>query len=132
MNNMDRVFTPKTGSFGYRSPGKFHPDLTGVGVLAKLLWQGRADHEVRAGLESIISKELNYQARDFSFYGWYYDTQACFQAQGAAWNWWNSRFQTQLTSHQSADGSWPANPNAKQQAEFQCNPGGDALCIVPP
>ena len=107
MKNIDRVFSSKDGSFGYRLPYDRKGNLTGVGVLAKLFWLGRADDEVRAGLKNITSKELDYHSPDFNFYAWYYDTQACFQAQGSAWDWWNSRFQTQLTSQQSSDGSWP-------------------------
>ena len=124
MTNMDRVFTPKNGSFGYRSPGDNH-DLTGVGVLAKLFWLGRADQEVRAGLKHITSVDLNYKAPEFSFYAWYYNTQACFQAQGSAWDWWNKRFQIQLTSQQSADGSWPPTANTKETGNFKSDPGGD-------
>jgi hypothetical protein len=108
MRNMDRVFDPHDGTFGYRSAGDIkHHDLTGVGALAKLFWLGRADKSVREGLKNITTTDLVYGSADCNLYGWYYDTQACFQAQGAAWDWWNKRFQDQLTTNQSADGSWP-------------------------
>lgn len=107
MKNMDRVFNPKDGSFGYRHSGDRDYALTGVGVLAKLFWLGRADHNVHEGLKNIESKDLAYTSPDCILYSWYYDTQACYQAQGGAWSWWKDRFQNQLTSNQSADGSWP-------------------------
>jgi hypothetical protein len=107
MKNMDRVFNPKDGSFGYRKAGDHNYSLTGVGVLAKLYWLGRPDRTVHEGIKNIESQDLGYNAANCNLYTWYYDTQACFQAQGAAWDWWNKRYQDQLTSNQSADGSWP-------------------------
>ena len=107
MKNMDRVFNPKDGSFGYRKAGDHGYSLTGVGALAKLFWLGRADRTVHQALKAIESKDLKYASVECNLYTWYYDTQACFQAQGGAWDWWNSRFQDQLTSTQSSDGSWP-------------------------
>lgn len=108
MKNMDRVFDPKEGTFGYRAAGDTNGhNLTGVGVLSKLFWLGRPDRTVRAGLKTIESKDLSYDGGDCNLYSWYYDTQACFQAQGGAWEWWNRRFQDQLTNKQEADGHWP-------------------------
>jgi hypothetical protein len=107
MKNMDRVYNPIDGSFGYRKAGDHNYTLTGVGVLAKLFWLGRPDRTVREGLKNIQSKDLSYNGPDCDLYAWYYDSQACYQAQGSAWDWWKSRFQDQLTPTQSADGSWP-------------------------
>jgi hypothetical protein len=107
MKNMDRVFDPRDGSFGYRKAGDRGYTLTGVGVLSKLFWLGHPDRTVREGLKNIQSRDLSYDGADCNLYAWYYDTQACFQAQGGAWDWWNRRFQDQLTNKQSADGSWP-------------------------
>lgn len=107
MKNMDRVYDPKSGTFGYRNPGDNHPALTGVGALAKLFWLGRTDRSVREALKTIESKDLSYASPECNLYAWYYNTQACFQAQGSAWEWWNRRFQDQLTGQQSQDGSWP-------------------------
>ena len=57
MKNLDRVFNPKDGSFGYRVPGDRNYALTGLGVLAKLFWLGRPDRTVREGLVNIMSKD---------------------------------------------------------------------------
>ena len=107
MRNMDRVFNPKDGSFGYREAGDRNYGLTGVGVLSKLFWLGRPDHSVHEALKNIESKDLDYSAKDCSLYTWYYDTQACYQAQEGAWSWWKDRFQNQLMTRQSGDGSCP-------------------------
>jgi len=107
MKWLDHVFNDKDGTFGYRRAEDRDYTLTGVGVLAKLFWLGRPDRTVQKGIGNIRSKNLNYDGPDCSLYSWYYDTQACYQAQGVAWEWWNGRFQNILTSKQSADGSWP-------------------------
>jgi hypothetical protein len=107
MNNMDRVFNPKDGSFGYRNAGDKPYTLTGVGVLSKMFWMGAPDSMLHKGFKNIESKELNYQGADANLYAWYYDTQACYQAQEGVWNWWGGRFEKQLVKNQSPDGSWP-------------------------
>jgi hypothetical protein len=131
MKNIDRVFNDKDGTYGYRKSGdSFNSKgvrshyLTGVGVLSKLFWLGRVDKDTRAGIKDIESNDLNYAAPTCNLYAWYYDTQACFQAQGSAWDWWNSRFQDLLVSVQSPDGSWP--PAGKGgSGDFQYDPGND-------
>ena len=112
MKNLDRVFNPKDGSYGYNVAGDRNYSLTGVGALSKLFWLGRTDNSVNKALKNIMSKDLDYNGPDCNLYAWYYNTQACFQAQGGAWDWWNARFQDQLTNNQSADGSWPPPPKA--------------------
>jgi len=131
MGFLNGVFDPKDGTYGYRTVGdsfdrkgnRVH-DLTGAGVLCKLFWLGRVDRDVRAGLKTIESSDLNYTSAQCDFYSWYYDTQACFQAQGSAWEWWNSRFQDLLVSQQGGDGSWPPS-GGKENAGFANDAGGE-------
>jgi len=130
MKNLDRVFNPKDGSFGYRVAGDHNYTLTGVGVLSKLFWLGRADREVHEGLKNIESKDLDYSGPACNLYAWYYDTQACYQAQGGAWDWWKDRFQSQLTGKQGPDGSWLATGGqeiggGKGDANFSQTAAGD-------
>jgi hypothetical protein len=111
MKNMERVFNPKDGRFGYRVPDDTddHNKLTGVGVLCKLMWQGKTDRFVREGLKTILKwSDMTYADKNFTLYGYYYDTQACFMAQGPAWKKWSGVFQDQIMKNQSPDGSWPA------------------------
>ena len=118
---LDTLFSYKDGSYGYHKIGDKPYTLTGVGALCKLFWQGKADRMVTEALKNIKSKDLNYAGSDASLYAWYYDTQACFQAQGSAWEWWNKRFQDQLLNKQNPDGSWPITggkePGVKNEAE---------------
>jgi hypothetical protein len=113
MKNFTRVFDANDGTYGYRKAddsfdhGKRRHSLTGVGVLSKLFFYGRVDRDDRASFKDIMSGELNYTGPDCNLYAWYYNTQACFQAQGSEWEWWNSRFQQLLISQQGPDGSWP-------------------------
>jgi len=125
MKNLERVFNPKDGSFGYRKAGDRNYTLTGVGVLSELLWLGRPDQAVQEGLENIQSKDLKYDGPDCNLYTWYYDTQACYQAQGASWDWWKGRFQDQLISKQSADGSWPPIGGRGEAFHAVTEAGGD-------
>lgn len=108
IRNLERVFNPKDGSFGYRKAGD-HPNhtLTGVGVLCKLFWQGKSDKMTRDGVKAIEGVEVKYTGANANLYAWYYDTQACFMTQGGAWDHWNRAFQDEIVAHQSPDGSWP-------------------------
>jgi len=130
MQNLNRVLNPQDGTYGYRKAGdswdksKRVHYLTGVGVLAKMFFYGRIDREMRAGFKDIMSTDLSYTAPTCSLYAWYYDTQACFQAQGSEWEWWNSRFQNLLISQQSGDGSWPPCGGSEPSGWGQ-NPSGE-------
>lgn len=107
MKNLDRVFNPKNGSFGYNNPGDRTYSLTGVGVLCKVFWQGRDDPKVRAGIKDIMAgPPVDYTGPKANLYAWYYNTQACFMAGGVAWEKWNRMFQDDIVKHQLPDGSW--------------------------
>jgi len=118
MKNLLRV-QGGNGVFGYRVPG-VGGNLTGAAVYCLLMWHHAKDKEVRDGLKVIKDGPLpargkkggsppvyEYQDKTANLYAWYYDTQACFQAGGGAWAWWNHKFQRELLDNQSADGSWP-------------------------
>ncbi len=108
IKNLERVYDPKRAYFGYRVAGDAHPyALTGVGVLCKLFWEGKQDKMIRDALKTIQSKDVKYTADDANLYAWYYNTQACFMAQGGAWQKWNRLFQDEIVSHQSPEGNWP-------------------------
>jgi hypothetical protein len=107
------------GVFGYRKTGNGSGSLNGAGVFCLLIWHHAKDKAVRDGLAVIkgglIAKGAKpppapvflYKDKSANLYAWYYDTQACFQAGGGNWTWWNRKFQRQLLDNQSPDGSWP-------------------------
>jgi hypothetical protein len=114
------------GVFGYRAPGGPSGGLTGAGVYCLLMWHHTKDKAVRDGLRVIKEGPIpkrgtkkgpapiyTYADKSASLYAWYYDTQACFQAGGGIWDWWNQHFQRQLLENQGKDGSWmPVGGNA--------------------
>jgi hypothetical protein len=106
MENMMRVRGPK-GGFGYRDP-QDRISLSGVGVLAMQMWDPKKyKKEIDMGVDFILASHPGkYEKPHFNKYGWYYHTQACFQAGGKAWRDWNTYFQDEVVEHQSPDGSW--------------------------
>jgi len=109
MKDLERVFNPANGTFGYRTAGNSQT-LTGVGVLCKIQWQGKTDHMAAEGLKAIFAQPpVRYHAPTASLYAWYYNTQACFMAGGSSWEKWNKMFQDELVGVQDPDGSWPVN-----------------------
>ena len=106
MENMMRVRGPK-GGFGYRE-AQDKLSLSGVGVLAMQMWDPKKYRkEIDQGVEFILdSHPGRHEKPHFNKYGWYYHTQACFQAGGKAWKDWNNYFQDEVVDHQNADGSW--------------------------
>jgi len=109
MKNLDRVYDPKTKTFGYHLPGDRNT-LNGVGVLCKVAWEDRVDQKARGGVDYILNNlVIKYDGPEANLYSWYYNTQACFMVGGAAWSKWNRLFQDELVHHQSPDGSWPPN-----------------------
>jgi hypothetical protein len=106
MENMMRVRGPK-GGFGYRE-AQDKLSLSGVGVLAMQMWDPKKfKNEIDMGVEFILdSHPGKHEKPHFNKYGWYYHTQACFQAGGKAWRDWNSYFQDEVVDHQNPDGSW--------------------------
>lgn len=127
MKNMERVFDEKTGSFGYRRAGDRKPGaLTGVGVLSVFFIEGKGNQMTRKGLSAISDlPRLDYKAKETDLYGWYYMTQACFQAQGSAWSRWNRMFQNELIKSQSPDGSWPVHGGGTEHGMNKPGPDPD-------
>lgn len=133
VKGLDTLFNPKDGSYGYHKIGDRNYTVTGVGVLCKLFWQGRADRMVMEALKNIKSQDLDYNGKSATLYTWYYDTQACFQAQGGAWEWWNHRFQDQLVNRQNAEGSWPragGNETTSNMGEDDASVYRTTLCTL--
>lgn len=98
-----------SGGFGYNGP-EDKISLAGAGALALIMGTGQSrSREVRKAVEFINdSTDHNYKgsALSDSLYGWYYNTQACFQAGGSSWTKWNRGFQKELLKYQNEDGSW--------------------------
>ena len=105
--------TYKGYKFGYSSPGS-SDNLTGAGVVALQLLGAKDAKEALGGTEYVMDKRLaKYEAarnkwgqEAKNLYGYYYDTQAAFQAQGAQWKAWRKVFEPVLIQNQHKDGYW--------------------------
>lgn len=104
-----------TGGWGYSgnqtTPGGGASwTMTSAGTLAmQLLGQGRSPL-VKAGLKYLDTAPLARcewpDKGKGNVYGWYYLTQARFQAGGDDWDTWNKQFSRVLPSKQKPDGHW--------------------------
>lgn len=111
----------ENGIFGYNKPGEGAPtgghDMTGGSVFCLLIWHHVKDGAVRDGLKVLKEGALkqkkapprpHYEYKDAAnLYAWYYNTQACFQAGGYHWSWWNRQFSNEVMNNQKPDGTWP-------------------------
>jgi hypothetical protein len=103
----------EAGTFGYNKPGG-SSNLTGVGTLGLQLLGEKKAREAVGGGKFLMQNRLpqyrqaaaKWSIADKCMYGWYYDTQAVFQAQGGEWRQWNSVFQPILVSKQHPEGFW--------------------------
>lgn len=118
---LDGVFVGPDEGYGYQiTPGKkvfdFRPALTAEAILCRqyLGWR-RDDPRLVAGIELLLREApIDFDYRRKNVYAWYYQTQVCHHAGGAAWRAWNQRMQEQLLPAQVQTGrergSWdPAN-----------------------
>jgi hypothetical protein len=78
---------------------------TGAGVLALIVMGERESPEVKRGLEYLLSHPPG-TARRWLFYGFYYCTQAMYQAGGKYWEFWYPRLAKFLQDTQHPNGNW--------------------------
>jgi hypothetical protein len=102
------------GTPGKPSPGGGKWTMTGVGTLCLQLLGHAKDPETRQGLTCMEALTCVWPAGTNSkpqLYGWYYVTQAKFQAGESTWNAWNTQFNKQYTDSQIREddgcGYWP-------------------------
>jgi hypothetical protein len=90
--------------------GKAKHTMRAVGVLCLQLFGEGAAGEIKDDLQVIATADLANLNWDkppkASLYGWYYATQAMFQAGGKLWGPWNRKFQKELTDNQHKEGYW--------------------------
>ena len=99
--------------------GKAKHTMRAVGVLCLQLFGEGGAGEIKDDIDTIAKDDLasldwnNPPAS--SLYGWYYATQAMFQAGGAKWRPWNRKFQKEIGDAQHPEGYWvyPGKSHAK-------------------
>ncbi len=105
------------GGFGYTA-GKRSPNMTGIGVLCQqFLGQGR-DVRLRKALDYLATYKMSWDEADGNWvlYGWYYTTQAMFQAGGTHWTNWEKQLRHTMVKAQASDGHWAPPPNSKNES----------------
>jgi len=104
------------GHFQYNRRDPRFPGLTGAGVLSLQLLGASETDAARAGMQYLLEKRNTFQwegAKWQDVYYWYYDTQARFQAGGASWDDWNSKFSNALVAAQKVVHKAMADPNGQ-------------------
>ena len=122
------------GKFGYSSPGR-GGNMTGVGTVAlQLLGQGNCNEVVKA-TDTIANERFALYKKIYddpsqwdaiagqNLYGFYYDTQAIFNAQSdargkAMWKKWRPVFEKVLVDHQQPEGFWEVKKGHGQGANL--------------
>lgn len=142
LSNLERVYNPQFGSFGYRTAKDRNTSnlgLTGAGALCTLMIQpkpeGKIAQMVSAAVKAITTHEtVDYSGPKANLYAWYYHTQACFQVQGAIWSKWNRMFQEEIAKRQASNGSWPPHGGGSEHGMNEQNIDGQvyrtALCCL--
>ncbi|MBI5397333.1 MAG: hypothetical protein HZA91_18705 [Verrucomicrobia bacterium] len=102
------VYDDKKHQFGYAVRGGGSPALVGVGVLCMQFINAGDSKEAKGGQRTLSTYKCEWEkGGEGSSYGWYYMTQALFQAGGSYWTAWNRMFREEIIRYQKADGSWP-------------------------
>ena len=125
------------GGFGYSGPGD-SINLAGAGALGLIMGTGNPrDRAVKKAVDFIVdSTKHNYNDADLSnsLYGWYYNTQACFQVGGSKWTQWNNGFQDELIKNQGENGLWKPEGHQSNHGTSGAGPDQDifrtALCCL--
>jgi hypothetical protein len=102
----------------YYSGENTKANMTGIGVVSLQFFGEGHSKEAKAGIYYISSNRFDAfkkvqkdpgswdKMAGENLYGWYYDTQAAFNQQGALWDQWSKVFQVVLIKAQSKEGYW--------------------------
>ena len=103
--------------FGYQKPERY-PSMTGVGILCQQFLGNGKDHRIQGALDYLREQKVDWDKTegDFVLYGWYYMTQAMFQAGGSYWQYWNGEIRDTLVRNQRNDGRWIPPPHSDIEA----------------
>ena len=119
---------PDTGFFGYTDPAT-NVNNTGIAVLCFQLTGHGDGVEAREGMDALKTARVAWDedADAWCMYGWYYITQAKFNAGGSDWTKWNREFSRVYVRNQNDDGSWDSPGHYEQ---FHGKPYNTALAAL--
>ena len=109
-NSADDAKFPYSTQNNEPKTAKAKHTMRAVGVLCLQLFGEGGAAEIKDDVNEIASTDLlklnwNNPPKE-SLYGWYYATQAMFQAGGAKWRPWNRKFQKEIGEAQHPEGFW--------------------------
>ena len=103
------------GGFGYDRPNPNYNvthNTTAVGILCQQFMGHGDDPRILKSLNYYKKQKVSWdddesaKGMGFILYGWYYITQAMFQAGGGHWSYWNKTFRDPVIKAQFVDGHW--------------------------
>ena len=109
-NSADDAKFPYSTKDNEPKTSKAKHTMRAVGVLCLQLFGEGGANEIKDDINVIGTTDLanlswNNPPKE-SLYGWYYATQAMFQAGGAKWRPWNRKFQKEIGEAQHPEGYW--------------------------
>ncbi|MGA2603905.1 MAG: prenyltransferase/squalene oxidase repeat-containing protein [Verrucomicrobiia bacterium] len=110
------MYDVKNPGFGYQTPER-SPSMTAIGVFCQQLLGNGKDQRIKASLDYLQEQKADWDKTqgDYILYGWFYITQAMFQAGGSYWQHWNREIRDLLINKQRSDGRWMPPPNSTME-----------------
>jgi len=107
------------GGFGYAEPGQ-GINTSAVGILCQQFMGHGDDQRIKKALDVYKGHRVDWERANHNdvLYGWYYVTQAMFQAGGAYWTYWNKEIRDTTVKMQAADGHWDPPPNSGREKSY--------------
>jgi hypothetical protein len=107
------MYDTKNPGFSYNGNSR-SASMTAVGVLCQQFMGDEKDPRIQTSLNFLREQKADWDKTkgDYVLYGWYYITQAMFQAGGPYWQYWNREIQDTMLKHQLSDGRWMPPPNS--------------------
>ena len=107
------------GGFGYSESGR-GINTSAVGILCQQFMGHGDDQRLKKALDVYKKQKVDWSHANQSdaLYGWYYLTQAMFQAGGTYWTYWNKEIRDTIVKVQATDGHWDPPPNSGREKDY--------------
>lgn len=119
------------GGFGYAEPGQ-GINTSAVGILCQQFMGHGDDKRIKKALDVYKGHRVDWDHASHSdvLYGWYYATQAMFQAGGAYWTYWNKEIRDPVVKAQAGDGHWDPPPKSGREHDYGAVYSTTICCLI--
>ena len=119
------------GGFGYAEPGQ-GINTSAVGILCQQFMGHGDDKRIKRALDVYKGRRVDWDHANHNdvLYGWYYATQAMFQAGGAYWTYWNKEIRDPVVKAQAGDGHWDAPPKSGREHDYGSVYSTTICCLI--